>query len=135
LRFENISAKDQAIQVIRSAPGVPLSAKDINAEAQSFQMLGDNPAAAIEKLAENHGSYPRRKFGSPSSTLFGFLRGRGRSPGTLIESSGYLHGNDALKWKDIELYMVTHPDCPTSQVLLMRVRHRLNKGRRNEGVP
>lgn len=56
-------------------------------------------------------------------------------PGTLIESSGYLHGNDALKWKDIELYMVTHPDCPTSQVLLMRVRHRLNKGRRNEGVP
>ncbi|KAJ5090353.1 hypothetical protein N7532_009037 [Penicillium argentinense] len=55
-------------------------------------------------------------------------------PGTLIESSGYLHENDALKWKDIELFMVKHPDSPTSQVLLIRVKHRLNKGRRNEGV-
>lgn len=76
LRFENISSKDQAIQVIRSTSGTPLWAKDINAEAQSFQILGDSPAAAIEKLAENHGSCRREKFEAPSSTLFGFFRRR-----------------------------------------------------------
>jgi hypothetical protein len=41
---------------------------------------------------------------------------------------------DALKWKDIELYMVKHPEDPNCQMLLMRVRHRLNKGKRNKGV-
>jgi hypothetical protein len=38
-----------------------------------------------------------------------------------------MRANDALKWKDIELYMVKYPDVPTSQVLLMRVTHRLSK--------
>ena len=56
-------------------------------------------------------------------------------PGTLVESSGYMRSNDALKWKDIELYMVKHPEDPVCQVLLMRVTHRLNKGKRNKGVP
>lgn len=56
-------------------------------------------------------------------------------PGTLVESSGYMRENDVLKWKDIELYMVKHPDDPTSQVLLMKATHRLNKGKRNKGVP
>ena len=56
-------------------------------------------------------------------------------PGTLVVSSGYMRkGNDALKWKDIELFMVKHPEDPTCQTLLMRVRHRLNKGKRNQGV-
>jgi hypothetical protein len=69
------------------------------------------------------------------NTLRKMMTSTSARPGTLIESSGYLHENDALKWKDIELFMVKHPEYPTSQVLLMRVRHRLNKGRRNEGVP
>ncbi|KAH2091648.1 hypothetical protein KXX03_000176 [Aspergillus fumigatus] len=56
-------------------------------------------------------------------------------PGTLIESSGYMRSNDSLKWKDVELYMVKHPEDPNCQMLLMRVKHRLNKGRRNRGVP
>lgn len=56
-------------------------------------------------------------------------------PGTLVESSGYMRKNDALKWKDIELYMVKHPEDARGQVLLMRVTHRLNKGKRNKGVP
>ena len=56
-------------------------------------------------------------------------------PGTLVESSGYMRHNDALKYKDIELYMVKDPEDPKGQVLLMRVKHRLNKGRRNKGVP
>ncbi|KAF7166244.1 hypothetical protein CNMCM5623_000001 [Aspergillus felis] len=55
-------------------------------------------------------------------------------PGTLIESPGYMRCNDSLKWKDIELYMVKHPENPACQTLLMRVRHRLNKGKRNKGV-
>ncbi|KAJ5084902.1 hypothetical protein NUU61_009481 [Penicillium alfredii] len=69
------------------------------------------------------------------NTLRKMMTSTSARPGTLIESSGYLHENDALKWKDIELFMVKHPENPTSQMLLMRVRHRLNKGRRNEGVP
>ncbi|KAB8230031.1 uncharacterized protein BDW43DRAFT_314468 [Aspergillus alliaceus] len=56
-------------------------------------------------------------------------------PGTLIESSGYMRSNDALKWKDIELYMVKHLEDPHCQMLLIRVRHRLNKGKGNRGVP
>lgn len=55
-------------------------------------------------------------------------------PGTLVEAMGYMRTNDSLKWKDIELYMVKHPENPTYQTLLMRVRHRLNKGKRNKGV-
>lgn len=79
LRFENISAKDQAIQIIRSTPGIPICAKGINAEAQSFQMLGDSPATAIEKLAGNHGYCRREKFEAPSGTLFGFFKRRRRN--------------------------------------------------------
>lgn len=56
-------------------------------------------------------------------------------PGTLTLSTGYMRGNDALKWKDIELFMVKTPEDPGSHVLLMKVQHRLNKGRRNEGAP
>lgn len=45
-----------------------------------------------------------------------------------------MRSNDTLKWKDIELYMVKHPEDAKSQVLLMIVTHRLNKGKRNKGV-
>ena len=76
LRFENISAKDQAIQVIRSTSGTPLWAKGINAEPQSFQMLGDSPDAAIEKLAEDHGSCRREKYEAPPRTFFSYFRRR-----------------------------------------------------------
>jgi hypothetical protein len=33
-------------------------------------------------------------------------------PGTLVLSSCYEEENDALKWKDIDLYMVKHPEYP-----------------------
>jgi len=43
-------------------------------------------------------------------------------PGTLVVSSGYMRkGKDALKWKDIELFMVKHPEELSCQTLLMRV--------------
>lgn len=55
-------------------------------------------------------------------------------PGTLVLSSGYCReGRDALCWGDIELFMVIDPERPNCKVLLMRVRHRLNKGKRNKG--
>ncbi|RHZ55164.1 uncharacterized protein CDV56_105607 [Aspergillus thermomutatus] len=69
------------------------------------------------------------------STLRKMMTSTSARPGTLIESSGYMRSNDALKWKDIELYTVKHPDDPNCQVLLMRVKHRLNKGKRNRGIP
>jgi hypothetical protein len=50
-------------------------------------------------------------------------------PGTLVEASGYIRSNNELKWEDV------NPEDPTCQVLLMRVKHRLNKGKRNKGVP
>ncbi|KAI9037217.1 uncharacterized protein KD926_000723 [Aspergillus affinis] len=56
-------------------------------------------------------------------------------PGTLIASGEYLIENDSLKWKDIELFMVKDPELSGGKVLIARVRHRLNKGSRNEGAP
>ncbi|KAB8254281.1 hypothetical protein BDV32DRAFT_143040 [Aspergillus pseudonomiae] len=41
---------------------------------------------------------------------------------------------DSLKWKDIELYIVKYPENPACQTLLIRVKHRLNKGKRNKGI-
>ncbi|KAJ5873645.1 uncharacterized protein N7473_013204 [Penicillium subrubescens] len=43
--------------------------------------------------------------------------------------------DNSLKWKDIELYVVKHPEDLTCHVLLVRVAHRLNKGKGNKGVP
>ncbi|KAJ8149190.1 hypothetical protein LV165_008185 [Aspergillus fumigatus] len=68
------------------------------------------------------------------STLRKMMTSTSARPGTLVLSSGYMRSPDALKWKDIELYMVKHPEDPNCQMLLMRVRHRLNKGKRNKGV-
>lgn len=56
-------------------------------------------------------------------------------PGTLVMFFEYMRkGKDTLKWKDIKLFMVKHPEEPSCQTLLIRVRHRLNKGKRNQGV-
>ena len=52
----------------------------------------------------------------------------------ITPSSGYMKSNDTVEWKDIELYMVKLPKDPACQGLLMRVTHRLNKGKRNKGV-
>ncbi|CAG8079571.1 unnamed protein product [Penicillium nalgiovense] len=69
------------------------------------------------------------------NTLRKMMASTSARPGTLTLSTGYMRGNDALKWKDIELFMVKDPEDPGSQILLMKVQHRLNKGRRNEGAP
>ncbi|PYH99453.1 FluG domain protein [Aspergillus ellipticus CBS 707.79] len=78
--------------------------------------------------------FPTVRCRQQHSTLRKMMTSTSARPGTLVESSGYMRQNDALLWKDIELYMVKHPEHPTCKVLLMRVKHRLNKGRRNRGV-
>ncbi|KAL4860754.1 hypothetical protein BDV12DRAFT_181157 [Aspergillus spectabilis] len=50
------------------------------------------------------------------STLRKMMTSISAHPRTLIESSGYMRSNDALKWKDIELFMVKHPEEPNCQV-------------------
>ncbi|OJJ80482.1 uncharacterized protein ASPGLDRAFT_69288 [Aspergillus glaucus CBS 516.65] len=55
------------------------------------------------------------------STLRKMMTSTTARPGTLVVSSGYMRkGKDALKWKDIELFMVKHPEEPSCQTLLMR---------------
>ncbi|PYI25427.1 hypothetical protein BP00DRAFT_490913 [Aspergillus indologenus CBS 114.80] len=78
--------------------------------------------------------FPTARCRSQLNTLRKIMASTSARPGTLVESSGYLKSGDALKWKDIELYMVKHPDDPSCQVLLIRVKHRLNKGKRNKGI-
>ncbi|KAN0086369.1 Protein of unknown function (DUF3435) domain containing protein [Elaphomyces granulatus] len=51
--------------------------------------------------------------------------------GTLVESTGYIQSNDCLKYKDLELYMIKNPNVPTCKALVLRVKHRLNKGKRS----
>lgn len=53
-------------------------------------------------------------------------------PGCLIESNAHRKSGDALKWGDIELFMVQNPDDASHREVIMRVMHRLIKGRRNE---
>ncbi|KAA8651224.1 uncharacterized protein ATNIH1004_000102 [Aspergillus tanneri] len=55
-------------------------------------------------------------------------------PGMLVEPAGYITSNDALKWKDLELYMVKHLEYPTCQTRPLKVKHKLNKGKRNKVV-
>lgn len=61
------------------------------------------------------------------STLRKMMTSASARPGALVESFRYIRSNDALKWKDIKLNMVKHPEDPACQVLLMRATHRLNK--------
>ena len=39
---------------------------------------------------------------------------------------------DALKWGDIEVFMAKVPDYPNCKVLLIRSKHRLNKGKKKQ---
>ena len=54
-------------------------------------------------------------------------------PGTLLEGLGYFRSNDALKWGDVDIFMVKVPDYPNCKVPLIRSKHRLNKGKQNKG--
>jgi len=56
-------------------------------------------------------------------------------PGTIVEGGGYRNTNDCLKYKDIELFKVRDPEDTSKHILIMKIRLRLMKGKRNKGAP
>ncbi|KAI9770756.1 MAG: hypothetical protein M1840_003006 [Geoglossum simile] len=56
-------------------------------------------------------------------------------PGALVEGSGYYNTGDCLKYKDIEIFKVRDPECPSRNILIMTVILRIMKGKRNKGSP
>ncbi|QSS61814.1 hypothetical protein I7I51_03991 [Histoplasma capsulatum] len=95
----------------------------------------------------NHGSFPydlkrqtksifyvTNRQRSQHAILRKMMTATSARPGTLVCNTGYCRKEkDALCWGDIELFMVMDPDRSTCRVLLMHVKHRLNKGKRNRG--
>jgi hypothetical protein len=55
--------------------------------------------------------------------------------GTIVESSCYFGRNEALEYRDIELYALRDSEYPGRVKLGMLVQLRLLKGRRNRGNP
>lgn len=81
-RFENISSKDQSLQIITSTTQNTLSAKNVNAETQSSQIMGDCPSGTVEKLIENHSSHWKERPSGPSRKRFIFFgRTSKKAPG------------------------------------------------------
>ncbi|KAB8259317.1 hypothetical protein BDV32DRAFT_159408 [Aspergillus pseudonomiae] len=108
---------------------------DLGAKTQPPCNIDDLLFSTHHLMAVTKVNFPTVRCRHQHSTLRKMMTSTSARPGTLLESSGYMRSNDALKWKDIELYMVKHPEDANCQVLLMRVKHRLNKGKRNKGVP
>jgi hypothetical protein len=71
--------------------------------------------------------FPTARSRQQHSTLRKMMTATAARPGTLVESTGYIQSNDCLKYKNLELYMMKNPEAPT--VLVLRVKHRLNKGK------
>jgi hypothetical protein len=55
--------------------------------------------------------------------------------GTVVESSCYFGRNEAVEYRDIEIYAVRDDDYPGGVKLGMLIQLRLLKGRRNRGNP
>lgn len=55
--------------------------------------------------------------------------------GTVIESSCYFGRNEAVEYRDIEIYAVRDDDYPGGVKLGMLIQLQLLKGRRNRGNP
>ena len=55
--------------------------------------------------------------------------------GTVVESSGYHGTNEAVQYRDIQLYAVRDEQHSRGVKLGMRIQLRLLKGRRNQGSP
>ncbi|OXV05845.1 hypothetical protein Egran_06385, partial [Elaphomyces granulatus] len=74
--------------------------------------------------------FPTARSRQQHSTLRKMMAATAARPGTLVESTGYIQSNDCLKYKDLELYMIKNLEVPTCKALVLRVKHRLNKGKR-----
>jgi hypothetical protein len=55
--------------------------------------------------------------------------------GTVVESSCYFGRNEALEYRDLELYALRDNEYPGGVKLGMLIQLRLLKGRRNRGNP
>jgi hypothetical protein len=55
--------------------------------------------------------------------------------GTVVESSCYFGTNEAVEYRDIQLYAMRDKDYPGGVKLGMLIQLRLLKGRRNRGNP
>lgn len=107
---------------------------DMGAKTQPACSIDDLLFSTYHLLVACDVAFPTFRCQSQLSTLRKMMNSTSARPGTLVEPSGYM-SDDALKWKDIELYMVKNPEDPKCQVLLMRISHRLNKVKGNKGVP
>ncbi|OAX77523.1 hypothetical protein ACJ72_08176, partial [Emergomyces africanus] len=67
------------------------------------------------------------------ATLRKMMTATSARPGTLVCNTDYCRQKkNALCWGDIELFMIVNSDHPSCKILLMHVKHRLNKSKRNK---
>jgi hypothetical protein len=100
---------------------------------QPFVNVDDLLYLAHHLVAISGDCFPTPRQRQQHNTLRKMMTATSARPGTLLESSGYFRSNDALKRGDIEIFMVKVPDHPRCKILLIRAKHRLNKGKRNKG--
>jgi Protein of unknown function (DUF3435) len=79
--------------------------------------------------------YPDERQRLQHATMIIFCASTTARAGTVVESSGYLGRNEAVEYRDIELFALRDPDWPGGVKLGMLVQLRLLKGRRNRGNP
>ena len=79
--------------------------------------------------------YPVERQRVQHALLILLIAGTSARPGTIIEGGGYYDTNDALKYKDLKLYLARDPENPSRKSLLLLVTLRLMKGYRNRGNP
>ncbi|OQE18876.1 hypothetical protein PENFLA_c020G03493 [Penicillium flavigenum] len=95
---------------------------DMGAKPQPACNIDDLLFSTYHLLVVCAVAFPTFRCQSKLSTLRKIMASTSARPGTLVETSGYMRSNNALKWQDIELYMVKNPEDPKCQVLLIRVK-------------
>jgi Protein of unknown function (DUF3435) len=79
--------------------------------------------------------YPEERQRLQHAIMIIFCASTTARAGTVVESSGYLGQNEAVEYRDIELYAVRDEKNPGGVKLGMIVQLRLLKGKRNRGNP
>jgi hypothetical protein len=84
-------------------------------------------------LSDDYFPMERDRFGLAFMDIFySSTTARG---GTVVESSGYFGTNEALEYRDIELYALRDTEYPGGVKLGALIQLRLLKGRQNRGNP
>ena len=79
--------------------------------------------------------YPEERQRVQHAALNIFCASTTSRAGTIVESTGYLEQNQAVEYRDIQLYALQDEGNPGSVKLGMLITLRLLKGRRNRGNP